>query len=183
MKSLTTILAGALSLSLLSGCASLTNPTRLHELGPGKSYALDFDASRRGVYVVDKNHPVSICAEPAPDVSIEFITRLLAEANLPNSGVDGKAQVELNMKVVELAGRTQTVLFLRESLYRLCEQSLNGNLTSEQVNSLYQIALGTALKLAEKDLLAEKKEIIEKLEDPELKKIFQGILEDTTGKQ
>ncbi|HMO24334.1 MAG TPA: hypothetical protein PKC98_25505, partial [Candidatus Melainabacteria bacterium] len=111
------------------------------------------------------------------------ITRLLAEANLPNSGVDGKAQIELNTKVVELAGRTQTVLFLRESLYRLCEQSLNGNLSSEQVNSLYQIALGTALKLAEKDLLAEKKEIIEKLEDPELKKIFQGILDDTIGKQ
>ena len=166
------------ALVILSGCASLTNPTRLHELKPGSSYALDLDASRRGVYVISKDHPVAICAEPAPDVAVEFVTKLLAEVSIPDSNLDAKTQAELSSKVIELAGRTQTVLFLRESLYRLCEQSMNGNLNSQQVHELYQLALGTALKLAEKDLLEERKEIIEKLDDPRLRRIFEGIIQE-----
>lgn len=178
LKILTTFVA-LFALVILSGCASLTNPSRLHQLDPGNSYALDLDASRRGVYVISRDHPVSICAEPAPDVAIEFVTKLLAEVKIPSSDLDAKTQAELSSRVIELAGRTQTVLFLRESLYRLCEQSLNGNLNSEQINELYQIALSTALKLAEKDLLEERKEIIESLDDPELRRIFRGILDSS----
>lgn len=167
---------GLLSLSLLGGCASMTNPSRLHELRPDSSYAIDMDATRRAAYVIRKDQPIGICAEPAPDVSVEFVSKIMAEVQSQKGGIDAKAQAELQSKAIELAGRTQTVLFLRESLYRLCEQSLNGNLDSEHVKELYSIALQTALKLAEKDLLQEKKEIIQGLDDPELRRIFEGIV-------
>ena len=167
---------GLLSLSLLGGCASMTNPTRLHELRPDSSYAIDMDATRRAAYVIRKDQPIGICAEPAPDVSVEFVSRIMAEVQSQKGGIDSKAQAELQSKAIELAGRTQTVLFLRESLYRLCEQGLNGNLDPEHVKELYSIALQTALKLAEKDLLQEKKEIIQGLDDPELRRIFEGIV-------
>lgn len=167
---------GLLSLSLLGGCASMTNPSRLHELRPDSSYAIDMDATRRAAYVIRKDQPIGICAEPAPDVSVEFVSKIMAEVQSQKGGIDAKAQAELQSKAIELAGRTQTVLFLRESLYRLCEQGLNGNLDSEHVKELYSIALQTALKLAEKDLLQEKKEIIQGLDDPELRRIFEGIV-------
>ena len=61
---------GLLSLSLLGGCASMTNPSRLHELRPDSSYAIDMDATRRAAYVIRKDQPIGICAEPAPDVSV-----------------------------------------------------------------------------------------------------------------
>lgn len=164
------------SMTFLGGCASLTNPTRLHELKPGSSYAIDMDASRRSAYVIRKDQPIGICAEPAPDVSVEFVSKIMAEIQSQKGGIDAKAQAELQSKAIELAGRTQTVLFLRESLYRLCEQGLNGNLSSEDVKDLYKIALSTALTLAEKDLLSEKKAIIDRLDDPQLKRIFEGII-------
>jgi hypothetical protein len=134
------------------------------------------DATRRAAYVIRKDQPIGICAEPAPDVSVEFVSKIMAEVQSQKGGIDAKAQAELQSKAIELAGRTQTVLFLRESLYRLCEQGLNGNLDPEHVKELYSIALQTALKLAEKDLLQEKKEIIQGLDDPELRRIFEGIV-------
>ena len=176
IKKSVTLVVGLIAIALLSGCASLTNPSRVHNLDGDGSYIFDIDASRRGVYVIRKDHPIGICAEPAPDVSVEFVSRVLAEVNAPDSGFDAKAQAELQSRAIELAGRTQTILFLRESLYRLCEQGLNGNLNSEQVKELYAIALNTALMLAEKDLLEERRDIIRGLDDPQLRRIFEGII-------
>ena len=171
-----TIILGLVALALLCGCAGTTNPTRLHELRPDSSYAIDMDASRRAAYVIRKDQPIGLCAEPAPDVSVEFVSKIIAEVQSESAGLDAKAQAELQSRAIELAGRTQTVLFLRESLYRLCEQGLNGNLNGDQVKELYSIALQTALMLAEKDLLQERREIIQGLDDPQLRRIFEGII-------
>ena len=176
MKKPALLIVALLLLGLLGGCASLTNPSRVHNLDGTSSYVIDMDASRRAAYVIRKDQPIGLCAEPAPDVSIEFVSRVMAEVSSAEGGIDAKTQAELQSKVVELAGRTQTVLFLRESLYRLCEQSLNGNLNSAQVKELYEIALRTALTLAETDALKERKEILDRLEDPAVRRIFEGII-------
>lgn len=160
----------------LSGCASMTAPARTHPLDPSKPYVVDYDASRRGAYILPADGSLKVCAEPAPDVALESITKIIAELKLADPNVDAKTQLEFQQKVVELAGRTQLVLVLRESLYRLCEQGANGQLNSEQIASLYKQALDTVLKLAETDLAREQKEIIEGLQNPELRKVFQDML-------
>lgn len=169
-------IAAALSIPFLSGCASLTAPARTHALEPGKPYAIDYDATRRGAYILPADASMKICAEPAPDVAMESITKIIAELKLAQADVDAKTQVELSQKIVELAGRTQLVLVLRESLYRLCEQGVNGQLSQEQIATLYRQALDTVLKLAETDLAKEQKEIIENLKDPALRKVFLDVI-------
>lgn len=181
MKTRISLCIAALAAIALSGCASLTPPARTHELTPGKPYVVDYDASRRGAYIVpvtpDGTGQFRVCAEPAPDVALESITKIIAELKLAQADVDAKTQIELSTRVVELAGRTQLVLVLRESLYRLCEQGLNGSLSQEQVSTLYTKVLDTIVMLAQSDLAREQKEIIENLRDPELRRIFQGILD------
>ncbi|MCA9801329.1 MAG: hypothetical protein KC777_05055 [Cyanobacteria bacterium HKST-UBA02] len=150
----------ALSLLFLSGCASLTSPARKHTLEPGGSYLVDYDATRRGAYILQKDSGARVCAEPAPDVALESISRIIAELRLAQQNADGKAQIELSTKVVELAGRSQLVLILRESLYRLCEQD-------------------TIVLLAKSELASEQKAIVEGLQDPEIRRVFERVLEQT----
>lgn len=161
----------------LSGCASMTSPARTHALEPGKPYIVDYDATRRGSYVLPADGSLKVCSEPSPDAAMESITKIIAELKLAdNTNIDAKTQIELQTKVVELAGRSQLVLILRESLYRLCEQGMNGGLSQEQIAALYQQVLQTVVMLAQTDLAREQKEIIDKLQDPELRRIFQGAL-------
>ncbi|MCA9803287.1 MAG: hypothetical protein KC777_15055 [Cyanobacteria bacterium HKST-UBA02] len=177
MKTRISLCIAAIAAVALSGCASLTPPARTHELTPGKPYVIDYDASRRGAYVLPADGSLKVCAEPAPDVALESITKIIAELKLADPNVDASTQIELQTKVVELAGRTQLVLVLRESLYRLCEQGINGSLSQEQVSTLYTKVLDTIVMLAQSDLAKEQKEIIQNLRDPELRRIFQGILD------
>lgn len=176
MRPAIVLMLSAIVILSLSGCASMTAPARTHALDPSKPYVVDYDASRRGAYILPAEGSLKVCAEPAPDVALESITKIIAELKLADPNVDAKTQLEFQTKVVELAGRTQLVLVLRESLYRLCEQGANGQVNSEQIASLYKQALDTVLKLAETDLAREQKEIIEGLQNPELRKVFQNML-------
>lgn len=171
------IVPALIALAFLSGCAALTPPARTHVLEAGKPYVIDYDASRRGAYILPADGSLRVCAEPAPDVALESITKIIAELRLAQADADGNAQIELSTRVVELAGRTQVVLILRESLYRLCEQGINGNLSNDQIAVLYQQVLDTIVMLAKTDLAREQKEIVENLKDPELRRIFEGFLE------
>lgn len=51
-----------------------------------------------------------------------------------------------------MAGRTATLLALREMLYRLCEMRMNNVLTQEQAAPLYEKTLDAMLKLANAEL-------------------------------
>jgi hypothetical protein len=173
---LTNISLAAMLALTLSGCAALRSPASVSELNSSRTHYVDLDATRRGVIIVPADTPVKICAEPAPDVAIESMAKIIADIKTADPNIDAKTQAELSTKIVELAGRTQLVLVLRESLYRLCEQGLNGNLSNEQVARLYTQVLDTILKLAQTDLAKEQKEIIDKLKDPELRRIFSGMV-------
>lgn len=168
--------------SLLGGCASLTSPMRTHALQPGTPYAIDYDATRRGAYILPGDGSMKMCAEPAPDVAMDSVTQIIANLKLPQTGVDANAQIELQQKVVELAGRTQLVLVLRESLYRLCEQGVNRQLSNEQIAALYKQALETVLRLADTDLAKEQRAIIENLKDPALRDVFRKSISNGTLK-
>lgn len=142
---------------LLSGCATLTSPARRHQLEKGETYWFDYDAGRRGAVLVPYNgrrSGVRFCAEPSPDIALKSTVDLIAKAQTPQ-GVSAEGSAKISTDAIALAGRTQTVVFLREALYRLCEQSLNGNLTQDQVAPLFGQILETSHKIAQAQLASE----------------------------
>lgn len=177
------VCVGLMTALWLVGCANLTSPARMHELADNKSYWLDYDASRRGTIVLPKGSPetqVATCAEPSPDVALEFANKILAEAKV--KAVDAKVQAEFNTNVIELAKRTQTIMFLREAMFRLCEQSLNNKFSAEDVKTLYQLVIDTSLKMHEAELAQRSVELAKELKDPETRKIMEEFFKGTTPK-
>jgi len=144
------LLAIAVLSSLISGCANFTSPARARALEPGQPYWLDYDATRRGAIIFPDSSKLKTCSEPSPDVALTMVAKLEASAG-KESGADATAKTEFDTSVVKLAERTQMVMFLRESLYRLCEQSLNHDFTKEEVLSAYNNVIDTARAIAEAD--------------------------------
>lgn len=137
---------------VLSGCASFTSPARKHELETNKTYWFDYDASRRGALLVPQQNQqnLMICAEPSPDVALEILNKFKSDIKVEK--VEVGAETEIQEKVIQLAKRTQTVMFLRESLYRLCEMSLNFKLAPDKVQELYTNVIDAASKMADAEL-------------------------------
>ena len=165
----------------LSGCAVM-NPTRVHVLKPNQPYVVDTDASRRAILVIPRpdGTGVYVCAEPSPDVALQITNQILAQAALQNQNVSAQVQVQFATTVVELAKRSQTLMFLREAMFRLCEQSINQNLNAQQVMSLYDEAMKTALTLAQAELAqnqaAQTKntaDLAKALADPQVRAMWQ----------
>jgi hypothetical protein len=129
----------------LPACASLTSPARVHELKPGQNYWLDYDASRRGTVVAAGGNSTRSCAEPSPDMALQLVADI--QANMEYQGVDAQAKGAVATTAVKLAERSQMLLFFREALYRVCEISLNTDLSDEQIVQLYEQIVRTALLL------------------------------------
>ena len=135
-----------------AGCASFANPARKHLLEDGKTYWFDYDSSRRGAVLILKheNKNIAICAEPSPDVALDIVDKFKADVGTGKLTVG--AEVEIQEKVIQLAKRTQAIMFLRESLYRLCELSLNFQLKDDDVKNLYEKVIGAAVDMAKAEL-------------------------------
>lgn len=160
---------------LLTGCASFTSPARQHQLEEGKVYWFDYDASRRGAVLIPNHEKrnIAICAEPSPDVALEILNKFKADVAVKEVKVGAEAEVQ--EKVIQLAKRSQTLMFLRESLYRLCELSLNFQLKDDDVKKLYDKVIDAAAKMAEAELLNAQQSKIE-AETKQLK-----IMKETPG--
>lgn len=139
-------------LIVISGCASFTSPARQHMLEEGRTYWFDYDASRRGAVLIPKHEKknIAICAEPSPDVAFEIVNKFKVDVGIEK--LDVGVQADIQEKVIQLAKRTQTIMFLRESLYRLCELSLNFQLRDEDVRRLYEKVIEAAADLAKAEL-------------------------------
>lgn len=139
-------LAYSLCLVSLLGAAGC----RVHEVN--EVGVLDYDATQRGAFVSvvplpDGGERRQILAEPSPDVVLATTYELLAK--LDYKEVSGELSVRVAEAVSQLGKRTQMIMFLRESLYRLAEMSHNSTLTTEQQTSLFKEVLGAALSLVE----------------------------------
>ncbi|RWX85881.1 hypothetical protein [Pseudomonas aeruginosa] len=137
---------------LLSGCANFTSPARSSQLESSKAYWFDYDASRRGAFFVPEDARIKVCAEPPPDVALSLVSKLEATIKKDEVG-EATGKSEFNASVVKLAERTQMTMLLRESLYRLCEQSLRHNFTSAEILKAYEETVKAAADLAETDLV------------------------------
>jgi hypothetical protein len=80
---------------------------------------------------------------------------------------------------VELAQRSEVVQALREELFRLCEQGLNGTLSQAAIEQEYDNALKTALALAQTDLAKAQSgaTAAAKLADPAVKALFDQLVQ------
>ncbi|RTL42389.1 MAG: hypothetical protein EKK48_10365 [Candidatus Melainabacteria bacterium] len=170
--------------TLLSGCASFNPPANTHELTVGKAYWIDTDATRRGIVVLPRadGKGMQVCSEPSPDVALQTVTQLMAQVSLSNPQVDAKTQLEFSTAVIDLSKRSQTLQFLRETLFRLCEQSLNNNLSSDQVMQLYELAVKTALVMAQSELAKQQGQLVKQqadlsrlLADPAVRKMWSEM--------
>ncbi|HEY9720107.1 MAG TPA: hypothetical protein V6C69_21690 [Trichormus sp.] len=173
----------AIPVLLLSGCATLTSPARIHPLTPNAPYIADMDASRRIAILLPRpdGKGVMYCAEPSPDVAYNSVISLVASIQLQNPSVDASTQLQFQQSVVELAQRTETIQFLREALYRLCEQSLNGTMSQASVQQEYDNALKTALALAEADLVKAQSGLPAQMADPKVQELWKKLLSQPTA--
>ena len=138
------------SLFAIQGCAHFTPPARHHELDPTKTYWLDYDATRRGTLLLPGNTNFKTCAEPSPDVALTLVSKIEGSLEKPGfASVEAKA--EFDATVVQLAKRTQMVMFLREAMYRLCEQSLNNSFAEKDIIDTYTKILEAAIKIVDTD--------------------------------
>lgn len=179
---LLTLCVLAISTLALGGCAS--SPVKVHPIDdPSKPHWVEVDASRRGVLIVPRRDGKGflVCSEPSPDVALSVATSLIAELKLTNPNIDAKTQLEFSQAVIDLSKRSQTLLFLRESMFRLCEQSLNQNLSSEQVMDLYREAMKTALKLAESELTKQQADLAKQLQNPAVRDLWNQAFGAPTG--
>src|SRR6185295_1951633 len=112
---------------------------------------------------------MKMCAEPPPDVALTRTIDLIA--NVAYQGATGDQQAKLAEQLAQLGGRTQTVLMLRDSLFRLCELSINSGLGIDDLKTLYTEVVRAAVEVATTE--ATKARIAEKQADAELMKLQQ----------
>lgn len=149
---LTRCLALVAIAATLAGC--VPGAARQHELERGTPYWFDYPPDRRGGVLVPATGAMRLCAEPAADVVLQRAVDLVARVDTPQS-ISAQGQARYAMDAMALAGRTQTIVFLREALYRLCEQTLNSRLTADQVAPLFLKILETSATLANAQLINE----------------------------
>lgn len=149
-----------LLLGTSSGCTFSARPAIQEKLDANQAYWFHYEASRRGGFLVGADSKMKMCAEPAPDVALARTVELVGKGSY--QGASAEAQAKLAEQLAQLGGRTQTVLILRESLFRLCELSINNpTFPPAELKGLYKEVLDAVVDLAEADVTnaqaAEKK--------------------------
>jgi hypothetical protein len=121
---------------------------------------------------------MAVCSEPSPDVAMTAVASMLAQVKMDNPNVDVQTKLDFQTAVVDLARRSQTINFQREALFRLCEQGMNQNLSSEQIFVLYQQVMQTSLKLAEAELAKNKADLAKTLRDPAVRQLWNQLVDE-----
>lgn len=129
----------------------------VHRLDEAKSTVIRFQAQDRAAFVVDPDSRAKFCAEPSPDIAQDILKQALVSAEVDVFDyVKGGTKIDASKtaRVVELAGRTELLMLIREMLYRLCEMSINVGDDTERFQVLskkYQAVLNLAAEIAQAD--------------------------------
>ncbi len=174
------ILAAVVALTFTLGGCAVTPSVRVHPLTAGQPTIVDLDASARAIIMVPKpdGKGMAVCSEPSPDVAMSAVASMLAQVKLDNPNVDVQTKLDFQTAVIDLARRSQFISFQREALFRLCEQGMNRNLSSEQIFVLYQQVMQTSLKLAEAELAKNKADLAKALKDPDVRKLWNQLVDE-----
>jgi hypothetical protein len=129
------VLSACVLTTCLGGCAVFADPNAWpQKFKYGDSATM---ASGAGIRFVNEReremtgreaHPLpTMCTEPSPDVAVAFGTSLAAQANITGQG-SGSGSASTSEAALALAGRTASVLALRDGLYATCQAYTNGAL-------------------------------------------------------
>lgn len=156
----------------LSACSSLHQLDRTGE----KAYWMTYKPDQRGA-IFTKNE--KFCSEQAADAAFnstfDTVNKLAADiAGKADIGVESK--VSLTKNVVQLAQKSQAVLMQRESMYRICELSLNGFLGEGAAERLFlqTLEISKTIALAEVATALNNENIRKPTESEEVKKEDEG---------
>ncbi|BCM03391.1 hypothetical protein MAFF301560_27780 [Ralstonia solanacearum] len=144
---------------VLTGCSSFFPPASERELGSA-GYWLNYDAARRGAVVLKKTtngDNYAYCAEQSPDVAMTLVTKLTGDIKAGNTSISN-LDAESTATAVQLAGRTQLVLLTRESLYRLCEISMNQSMDKDTMLKMMTEISGMIKSVADNEIQQAKKD-------------------------
>ena len=140
MKYPSTLTALVLSL-LCSSCAMLESSAAKSRLidRPGLDVVLDHSTGV-GFVISDPKFKDQVCKTPAPDV-LAGVTKsetISLPSVLPGSTSNGAAITDSEgYSATNLGGRTPSVLIARDFLYRVCEMTINMQLSPEETVKVY----------------------------------------------
>ena len=150
MKYPSTLTALVLSL-LCSSCAMLESSAAKSRLidRPGLDVVLDHSTGV-GFVISDPKFKDQVCKTPAPDV-LAGVTKSEAIALpslLPGSTSSGAAITDSEgYSATNLGGRTPSVLIARDFLYRVCEMTINMQLSPEETVKVYLQAMDKIVEI------------------------------------
>ena len=150
MKYPSTLTALVLSL-LCSSCAMLESSAAKSRLidRPGLDVVLDHSTGV-GFVISDPKFKDQVCKTPAPDV-LAGVTKSEAislPSLLPGSTSSGAAITDSEgYSATNLGGRTPSVLIARDFLYRVCEMSINMQLSPEETVKVYLQAMDKIVEI------------------------------------
>jgi hypothetical protein len=121
--------------TVLGGCAVFADPNawpQKFKYGDSANLAsgagIRFVNERQREMTGREDRPLpTMCTEPSPDVAIAFGTSLAAQASVNGQGA-GSGSASTSEAALALAGRTASVLALRDGLYATCQAYTNGAL-------------------------------------------------------
>jgi hypothetical protein len=101
--------------------------------------------------ITEPNPSVRVLAEQSPDAALGVVSEFVAKGSY--SGITAEASAKVTETIAELGKRTQTVMVLREALYRLNELGMNNSqMSNADIKELYEKILATATDIAKADL-------------------------------
>jgi hypothetical protein len=117
----------------LGGCAIVADPNawpQKFKYGDSATMAsgagIRFVNERRREMTGREGSPLpTMCTEPSPDVAVAFGTSLSANVAITGQG-SGSGSASTSEAALALAGRTASVLALRDGLYATCQAYTNG---------------------------------------------------------
>lgn len=139
----------ATSLFAATGCSVFESSARKHQLtSDGKTaYWFDYNSDRRGAFVIPADKKFQVISEPSPDTAVQNALKLAGSLNYQS--VTGQLSADLSQQIVQLGERTEMIMFLRETMFRLSETGNNAGWSSEDYKDLYTEIVNAAVTLAE----------------------------------
>lgn len=137
----------------------ITNNDKEFQVSTG---AFFFDATKRmGIYNLIKNddnsYIVKYLAEEQPDAIYEVIKNFLAKATVKVKDkltVDGEVTNLIQKITNQLTDKSDSLNFLRTSLYRLNESAFNGNIDGKTYDELFKLIITTAAKINNNEVVS-----------------------------
>jgi hypothetical protein len=126
----------------ISGCA-------IHKLNDNGSnaYMIKYDSNSRGQFFFPDDKKMKLISEPSPDTVLQSTYAFTGKMNYQS--VTGEVSANLTSQALQLGQRTEMIMFLRETMFRLSEAGNNAGWSPKDYKDLYNKIIKAAVILAQ----------------------------------